>query len=356
MKLGGNQTHIKIPLSQIDDSENVRKTYDEEEIKQLARSIMNDGLLNPLTVKAGKEDEFGVKHYELIAGHRRLRALKYLCDCGNDFSMVECCIRTGDLWTLQMVENVQRTDLSQQEKEEAIYQMLNKGLSQKEIADRISKPISFVSDILAGSKVRKDAEEQGIDTQTISTKALSQLRSVPKEDLQGVVEKLTEKGGSVRAATEVLHDYKEEETKKNSLFDVDSAASYDSGEEKADAFAIEYEVQDEADENQAAVVMPGGGSSFCPNPPTTFVSNTDAETSEPKERKQKTNTKPESFNWFFKTPTSMEAAVMCLPKMMKLMPRTTKLRVEVPGRVSEVSSIVYNPETDTLTFRGFGGE
>lgn len=353
MKLGGNQTHIKIPLSQIDDSENVRKTYDEEEIKQLARSIMNDGLLNPLTVKAGKEDEFGVKHYELIAGHRRLRALKYLCDCGNDFSMVECCIRTGDLWTLQMVENVQRTDLSQQEKEEAIFQMLNKGLSQKEIADRISKPISFVSDILAGSKVRKDAEEQGIDTQTITTKALSQLRSVPKEDLQEVVEKLTEKGGSVRAATEVLHDYKEEETKKNSLFDVDSAASYDSGEEKADAFAIEYEVQDAADENQAAVVMPGGGSSFCPNPPATPVSNAETKTAELKGKERK---KPDSFNWFFKTPTSMEAAVMCLPKMMKSMPRTTKLRIEVPGRVSEVTSIIYNPGTDTLTFRGFGGE
>ena len=330
MKLGGNQTHIKVPLSQIDDSENVRKTYDDEEIKQLARSIMNDGLLNPLTVRAGKEDEFGIKHYELIAGHRRLRALKYLCDCGNDFSMVECCIRTGDLWTLQMVENVQRTDLSQQEKEEAVFQMLDKGLTQKEIADRISKPISFVSDILAGSKVRKDAEEQGVNTQSISTKALSQLRSVPKEDLPEVVEKLTEKGGSVRAATEILHDYKEEDTKRNSLFDVDSAASYETEETTSNNFEIESE------------------ETF-----TTPVSNADTS---PKEKQPKEERKPEAFNWFFKTESSMEAAIIALPKMMKTMPRTTKLRIEVPGRVSEVTSIIYNPATDTLTFRGFGGE
>lgn len=349
MKLGGNQTHIKIPLSQIDDSENVRKTYDEEEIKQLARSIMNDGLLNPLTVRTGKEDEFGIKHYELIAGHRRLRALKYLCDCGNDFSMVECCIRTGDLWTLQMVENVQRTDLSQQEKEEAVYQMLNKGLSQSEIADRISKPLSFVSDIIAGSKVRKDAEAQGIDTASISTKALSQLRSVPKEDLSQVVEKLTEKGGSVRAATEVLHDYKEEDVRKNSLFDADSADSYATDEKPTNAFEIEYEVSDEK--------------------PTTFVSSartcaerdraeyrTEEKSEETEHEQPKKEKKPESFNWYFKNSSAMEAAFGALPKIMKSMPRTTKLRVEVPGRIVEVTSIVYNPATDTLTFRGFGSE
>ena len=52
----------------------------------------------------------------------------------------------------------------------------------------------------------------------------------------------------------------------------------------------------------------------------------------------------------------MEAAFGALPKIMKSMPRTTKLRVEVPGRIAEVTSIVYNPATDTLTFRGFGSE
>ena len=91
-------------------------------------------------------------------------------------------------------------------------------------------------------------------------------------------------------------------------------------------------------------------SSFCPNPPATPVSNAETKTAEPKEKERK---KPDFFDWFFKTPTSMEAAVMSLPKMMKSMPRTTKLRIEVPGRVSEVTSIIYNPGTDTLTFRGF---
>lgn len=207
-----NLSTIKIPLEQIrEESGNVRKVYDWQEIENLAKSIQANGLLNPLTVKPGViEPGLGKNVYELICGHRRLRALVLLQKQGVDVGLVECCIRTGDTWTLQMIENIQRTDLTAQDKENAIREMLEKGLSQKEIAELLSKPISYVSDIVAGTKVREQAEAAGVDTSSLKTRALAQLRSVNAEDLPGKVQELSEAGGTNAAATKILHDYKAE--------------------------------------------------------------------------------------------------------------------------------------------------
>ena len=207
-----NLSTIKIPLEQIcEESGNVRKVYDWQEIENLAKSIQTNGLLNPLTVKPGViEPGLGKNVYELICGHRRLRALALLQKQGVDVGLVECCIRTGDTWTLQMIENIQRTDLTAQDKENAIREMLTKGLSQKEIAELLSKPISYVSDIVAGTKVREQAEAAGVDTSSLKTRALAQLRSVNAEDLPGKVQELSEAGGTNAAATKILHDYKAE--------------------------------------------------------------------------------------------------------------------------------------------------
>lgn len=207
-----NLSTIKIPLEQIrEESGNVRKEYDWQEIENLAKSIQTNGLLNPLTVKPGViEPGLGKNIYELICGHRRLRALALLHKQGVDVGLVECCIRTGDTWTLQMIENIQRTDLTAQDKENAIREMLEKGLSQKEIAELLSKPISYVSDIVAGTKVREQAEAAGVDTSSLKTRALAQLRSVNAEDLPGKVQELSEVGGTNAAATKILHDYKAE--------------------------------------------------------------------------------------------------------------------------------------------------
>ena len=232
MKLNANATFIKIPLAQIRETGNVRHEYDEDGIKELAESIRNNGLMNPITVKPAQEDENGEKTYELIAGHRRLRAYKYLCEQGDDFSIVECCIRTGNKLVLQIIENLQRADITPREKEDAIAQMLAENYSQADIARELSKPIQWVSDIVAGARVRKVADENGIDTGNIATKTLSQLRSIPKEELSERLMQLVTKGGTTKAATEILH-----ETKNATTF------------ESSDESTIEPTVMSEADFN-----------------------------------------------------------------------------------------------------------
>lgn len=214
-----NLSVLKLSLSQLTEATgNVRKEYDWEEIKNLAKSIQEHGLLNPITVKPGVlDDETGSLKYEVVCGHRRIRAIQELQKQGVDVGLIECCVRTGNTWTLQMIENIQRTDLTAQDKEAAIREMLEKGLSQKEIADMLSKPISYVSDIVAGTKVRQQAEAAGVDTSALKTRALAQLRSVDAEDLPDKVQELNEAGGTNAAATKILHEYKAEQSDESEI-------------------------------------------------------------------------------------------------------------------------------------------
>ena len=67
---------FKISLDQIKETGNVRTSYNDKKIQELADSIFKYGLINPISVKPLPEDENGIKQYELVAGHRRLRAFR----------------------------------------------------------------------------------------------------------------------------------------------------------------------------------------------------------------------------------------------------------------------------------------
>lgn len=252
MKLNANTTFVKIPLAQIRETGNVRHKYDEDGIKELAESIRNNGLMNPITVKPAQEDENGEKTYELIAGHRRIRAYKYLCDLGDDFSMVECCIRTGNKLVLQIIENIQRADITPREKEDAIAEMLAENYSQADIARELSKPIQWVSDIVAGAKVRKIADEAGLNTENIATKTLSQLRSIPDNELTSYLERLVAMGGTTRAATSLLNEWKNSSLRQISEYTESLPTTHESSPAESEESDIDEQIEgmfkDEADD------------------------------------------------------------------------------------------------------------
>lgn len=306
MKLSNtNATHLKIPLSQIRETGNVRKDYDANGIAELAESIKNNGLLNPLTVKPGQADENGNKTYELIAGHRRLRAYQLLCENGDDFSMVECCIRPGKKIVLQMIENIQRQDITPREKEEAVKAMLAEGYTQSDIARELSKPIAWVSDIVAGTKVREVADKNDIDTDGIATKTLSQLRSIPAKDLPAKIKELSERGGTFREATEIMNEAK--------------------GRPRV--------------------------------PITTNVSNDDdieaPDIVEEKPKKKKAEKKPRRFNIYVKPNNRLDmmGALGQLKVYIQDLELGTKICVQAGNDIADVSSIIYEPENNRVVFR-----
>lgn len=204
-----NTLTFKISLDQIKETGNVRTSYNDEKIQELADSIFKYGLINPISVKPLPEDENGIKQYELVAGHRRLRAFRYLCSVGQDYSQITASVIVkGSKNVLQLIENVQREDLEPVDVETAIKALVTAGMSQKEIAEELSKSLSWVHDRLAGTEVRENAEARGIDTSGMTTKALSQLASVPGEQLSDVINQAKANGGTVKAATDALNDFR----------------------------------------------------------------------------------------------------------------------------------------------------
>lgn len=115
-----------------------RKEWSVEEITSLARSILSQGILQPLVVRRAGED------FQLIAGERRLRAAK---EAG--LEKVPVIVRQANdqqMLALALVENIQRRDLGPVEKAEAFSRLSKEfGLTQEEMGDRVGMSRSSVA-------------------------------------------------------------------------------------------------------------------------------------------------------------------------------------------------------------------
>ena len=126
-----------------------RRVFDETGIDELAASIAEYGILNPLTVR------LRTGRYELVAGERRLRAAKKA-----GFTEVPCIlldVNMEDASLIALVENLQRRDLDFIEEAQAIDQLIRLfGMSQEEAARRIGKSQSAVANKLRLLKLPED--------------------------------------------------------------------------------------------------------------------------------------------------------------------------------------------------------
>ncbi len=185
-------TTQKISLSQILETGNVRDNY--SDIEELAQSIRENGLMQPVVVKRTNINADGIQQYELIAGHRRKKAFEYLCSQGEDFTLIDAIVKTGDKLTLQLIENIQRKDLTAEEREAGIAALAETDLSQKEIARKLSKSEQWVSKQLAAYRVRKVLTEKNIDTTKFETGILNVFRTAPETELIPLIKRLEIKG------------------------------------------------------------------------------------------------------------------------------------------------------------------
>jgi len=123
-----------------------RREFDEAELKELSESIRENGLLQPLVVRPGGGTARKPR-YQLVAGERRLRAVRLL-----GWDNIPAVVREVDdetLLVLALVENLQREALGPLEEAEG-YQVLAEefGLTQQEIAQSVGKDRSTVSNML----------------------------------------------------------------------------------------------------------------------------------------------------------------------------------------------------------------
>lgn len=150
---------LKLNLVQ-PNKEQPRKTFDEEKINELAESIKNYGVLQPLLVQ--KNDSF----YEIIAGERRWRAakaagLKEIPAVLKEYSKQEAM-------EISLIENVQRADLNPIEEALGYKQLIDEfGLTQEEIAVRVAKSRTVITNTMRLLKLDEQIQNmlvQGVIT------------------------------------------------------------------------------------------------------------------------------------------------------------------------------------------------
>ena len=150
---------LKLDLVQ-PNKEQPRKTFDEEKINELAESIKNYGVLQPLLVQ--KNDSF----YEIIAGERRWRAakaagLKEVPAVLKEYSKQEAM-------EISLIENVQRADLNPFEEALGYNQLIDEfGLTQEEIAVRVAKSRTVITNTMRLLKLDEQIQNmlvQGVIT------------------------------------------------------------------------------------------------------------------------------------------------------------------------------------------------
>lgn len=156
-----------------------RREFTEEKIKELAESIKQNGLLQSITVR-----DMGNGFYELIAGERRLRAIKYLQYAKTKAIVKE--LTDEQMATLALIENIQREELTPIEEAHAYQDLLriNK-LTQDELAKSLGKTQATVANKLRLLKLSKKVID-AINTKKITERhgrAMVKLDSPAQEKL-----------------------------------------------------------------------------------------------------------------------------------------------------------------------------
>ena len=176
-----------------------RRDFDKAALQDLSISIMEYGLMQPVTVR-----QTGPFDYELIAGERRLTACRNL---GMTYiPAIVMTASTTDSAILALVENIQRENLSYIEEAEAFCTLISEhGLTQEELADKLGKSQSTIANKIRILKLSPKVRRMLAENNLTERHARALLRLPDDRQRQKAIKLIAERGFNV-AKTEELVD------------------------------------------------------------------------------------------------------------------------------------------------------
>ncbi len=154
-----------------------RKVFNEDELSALSRSIAENGILQPLTVRKASQSEF-----ELIAGERRLRAAILAGMKRVPCIIVKCSDKESAIYAL--LENLQRADLGIFEEARGISRLIRRyGLTQEQAADKLGKTQSTIANKLRLLKLSGE-EQEWIENAGLTERHARALLRIDDEDIR----------------------------------------------------------------------------------------------------------------------------------------------------------------------------
>ncbi len=198
---------LKINISQIEpNSDQPRKNFKDSDLNELATSIKNQGLIQPIVVRSINNGQ-----YQIIAGERRWRASQIA-----GLHDVDCVVKDmqdSEILELALIENIQREDLNVIEEAQAYQALIQlKKITNEKLSKTIGKSPSHVSNILRLLELEDKIQEMVINGD-LSMGHARALIGVP--NAYEKAKEIVEKNLSVRQVEKITSKFKK--TKRNNL-------------------------------------------------------------------------------------------------------------------------------------------
>mgnify|MGYP000860758648 FL=1 len=184
-----------------------RKEFSEEKIKELAQSIKENGLIQPIIVRQSP-----VIGYEILAGERRYRA-----SIAAGLSEVPVIIKKlsdQDMMIHSIIENLQREDLNPIEEAKAYQSLIDKGYTHAEIADKMGKSRPYITNLVRLLTL-PDFILTEVETGKLSQAHARLLIQLPVKEQKNLLHRIQTEDLSVRQVEYLLKEEKNNKKKKS---------------------------------------------------------------------------------------------------------------------------------------------
>ncbi|MBR6648825.1 MAG: ParB/RepB/Spo0J family partition protein [Bacteroidaceae bacterium] len=204
LQTSGSSSIGEIPLEQIEANPNQpRQEFDEESLRELADSINELGVIQPITLRRVADEQ-----YQIIAGERRFRASQL----AGKSSIPAYILEANDENTMEMalIENIQREDLNAMEIALAYQQLIEQyNLSQEQLSKRVGKGRATIANFLRLLRLPA-AIQVALKEKKIDMGHARALLSLDDPAMQiALYNEMQEKGYSVRQVEDIVRERKQ---------------------------------------------------------------------------------------------------------------------------------------------------
>ena len=191
---------LMVKLSKVEPNrEQPRKNFDEDSLQELAESLKQFGMLQPILVQNRGD------YYEIIAGERRWRAAKI---AGlKEVPVIVRELTDQEIVEISLIENIQREDLNPIEEAQAYKRLLTEfHLKQDEVAERVSKSRTAVTNSMRLLKLCDEVQKMVVDDMISTGHARALISIEDPEEQYLIAQKIFDEKLSVREVEMLVKD------------------------------------------------------------------------------------------------------------------------------------------------------
>ena len=191
---------LMVKLSKVEPNrEQPRKNFDEDSLQELAESLKQFGMLQPILVQNRGD------YYEIIAGERRWRAAKI---AGlKEVPVIVRELTDQEIVEISLIENIQREDLNPIEEAQAYKRLLTEfHLKQDEVAERVSKSRTAVTNSMRLLKLCDEVQKMVVDDMISTGHARALISIEDPEEQYLIAQKIFDEKLSVREVEKLVKD------------------------------------------------------------------------------------------------------------------------------------------------------